>query len=99
MERLAETCHFAALVIEAHKKWVKAHFDQIVSPRTFVEGDLILLYEKDHDNPGVGKFEPMWHGPYIVKRVSQNEAYELSDYEFYLLDQPINGLYLEKYYA
>ena len=67
LERLDETRHFAALVIEALKKLVKAHFDQTVSPRTFVEGDLILLYDQAHDKLGPGKFEPMWHGPYIVK--------------------------------
>ena len=44
--KLYETHRFAALVIEAQKKWVKAHFDQTVSPRTFVEGDLVLLYDK-----------------------------------------------------
>ena len=67
LERLDETRHFVALVIEAQKKWVKAHFDQTVSPRTFVEGDLVLLYDQAHDKMGAGKFQPMWHGPYIVK--------------------------------
>ena len=41
----------------------------------------------------------MWHGPYIVKRVLQNGAYELIDYEGHPLEQPINGLYLKKYHA
>ena len=84
LERLDETRHFAALVIEAHKKRVKAHFDQSVSPRSFVEGDLVLLY--DQDKLGVGKFRPMWHGPYIVKGVLQNGAYELIDYEGHPLE-------------
>ena len=42
LERQDETRRFAALVIEAQKKQVKAHFDQSVSPRSFVEGDLVL---------------------------------------------------------
>ena len=37
LERLDETRHFDALFIEEHKKWVKTHFDQTVSPCTFVE--------------------------------------------------------------
>ena len=69
MERLDETRRFTALVIEAQTKWVKAHFDQTISPRTFLEGDLFLLYEQAHDKLGVGKFEPMWHGLYIIKRI------------------------------
>ena len=99
LEQLDETCHLAASVIEAQKKQVKAHFDQSVSPRSFVEGDLILLYDQAHDKLGVGKFQPIWHGTYIVQRVLQNGAYELVDYEGHPLEQPRNGLYLKKYYA
>ena len=45
LERLDETHCFVALVIEAQKKWVKAHFDQSVSPGSFIERDLVLLYD------------------------------------------------------
>ena len=69
LERLDETHRFAALVIEAQKKQVKAHFDQLVSPRSFIEWDLILLYDQAHDKLGADKFQTMWHGPYIIKRV------------------------------
>ena len=69
LERLNETRHLAALVIKEKKKRVKAHFNQSVSPRSFIEGDLVLLYEKTHDKLGVGKFKPMWHGPYIFQHV------------------------------
>ena len=41
----------------------------------------------------------MWHGPYIVKHILKNGAYELIDYEGVPLAQPRNGLYLKKYYA
>jgi len=67
LERLDETRRFAALFIEAQKKRVKAHFDQSVSPRSFIEGDLVLLYDQAQENLGASKFQPMWHGPYIVK--------------------------------
>jgi hypothetical protein len=36
---------------------------------------------KDHDTLGAGKFEPLWHGPYIVKCVLKRGAYELVDYD------------------
>ena len=52
------------------------------------------------NNPlGEGKFNPMWHGPYVVKRVLEKGAYELVDYEGTTLVEPRNGLYLKKYYA
>ena len=52
LERLDETHRFATLVIEAQKTQVKSHFDQSVSPRSFIEGDLILLYDQAHDKLG-----------------------------------------------
>ena len=69
LERLDETYLLVALVIEAQKKWVKAHFDQSVSPRSFIEGDLVLLYDQAHDKLGASKFQPMWHEPveFLVK--------------------------------
>eukprot|EP00253_Pinus_taeda_P010675 PITA_10675 len=99
LEQLDETCQLASLATEEQKKRVKTHFDHTVHPCSFVEGDLVLLYDQANDKLGVGKFEPMWHGPYIVKRVLQKGAYELIDYEGNSLDKPQNGLYLEKYYA
>ena len=90
LERLDENRRFAALIIEAQKKWVKAHFYQSVSPRSFIEGDLVLLYDQACDKLGAGKFQPMWHGPYIVKCVLRNGAYELIDYEGHPLEQPRN---------
>eukprot|EP00253_Pinus_taeda_P008417 PITA_08417 len=80
LERLDETHQLASLAIEAQKKRVKTHFDHTVHPHSFFEGDLVLL--------GVGKFEPMWHGHYIVKQVLQKGAYELIDYEGNPLDKP-----------
>ena len=99
LERLDETRCLAALVIEAQKKQVKTHFDQTISPHSFIGGDLVILYDQAHDKLGIGKFQPMWHGPYIFKHVLQNGAYELIDYEGCPLAQPRNGLYLKKYYA
>jgi hypothetical protein len=48
---------------------------------------------------GVGKFEAMWQGPYIVRRVLEKGDYELVDYDGIPLSEPRNGLYLKKYYA
>eukprot|EP00253_Pinus_taeda_P033984 PITA_33984 len=88
LDQLDETRRLPSLVIEAQKKRVKTHFDQAVNPRSFVEGDLVLLYDQANDKLGVGKFKPMWHGPYIVKHVLQKGAYELIDYEGNPLDKP-----------
>ena len=60
---------------------------------------MVLLYDQEADVIGTGKFEPLWHGPYIVKRVLAKGAYELVDYNGIPLAYPRNGLYLKCYYA
>ncbi len=97
--QLDESRRDAALINEVHKRRVKAQFDRTVKPRTFAEGDLVLVYDQDKDKLGKGKFEPMWYGPYIVRKVLEKGAYELVDYNGIPLEKPHNGLYLKKYYA
>jgi len=64
-----------------------------------MEGDLVLLYDQQFNKLGKGRFQPMWLGPYIDKCVLQKGAYELVDFDGVPMVQPINGLYIEKYYA
>ena len=97
--RLDKTRLNATLVIEAQKKSVKAQYEKHVKPRVFSEGDLVLLYEQYRDMLGARKFEAMWRGPYIIRRVLEKGAYELVDYDGIPLSEPRNGLYLKKYYA
>jgi hypothetical protein len=77
----------------------KPNTNKHVKPHVFSEGDLVLLYEQDRDLLGARKFEAMWRGPYIVKRVLEKGAYELVDYDGIPLSEPRNGIYLKKYYA
>ena len=68
-------------------------------PRTFSEGDLVLVYDQDKDTLGAGKFEPLWYGSYIISKVLKKGAYELVDYEGNKLARPRNGLYLKQYFT
>eukprot|EP00253_Pinus_taeda_P021895 PITA_21895 len=99
LEHLDEQCRDVAIVNEAHKKRVKTQYDKAVRPRVFSEGDLVLVYDQDKDTFGVGKFKPMWYGPFIIKRVLTKGSYELIDFEGNKLVEPRNGLYLKKYFA
>jgi len=69
LTRLYENRRDASLANETHKKHVKAQYDKTVRPRVFSEGDCVMLYDQDREILGVGKFEPMWHIPYIIKHV------------------------------
>jgi len=59
LTRLDNTRRNVALVNEAYKKRVKIQYDKTVKPRVFSEGDLVLLYDKKHDESRVGKFKHM----------------------------------------
>ena len=78
---------------------MKAQYDRSVTSLDFSEDYLVSVYDQANDKLGVGKFEPMWHGIYIVKRVLLKGAYELTDYDRVSSDKPRNGFYLKRYYA
>ena len=99
LSQLDETRRTTALATEAHKKHVKAQYNWSVTPRVFSEGDLVLVYDQANDKLRGWKFEPMWHGPYVIKWVLTKGAYELTDYDGVSLDKTRNGLYLKRYYA
>ena len=62
-----ETRREAQLAKKAHKRCIKVQYDKNFQPRIFLEGDLVLIYDQEADVIGTGKFEPLWHNPYIVK--------------------------------
>ena len=97
--RIYETCREAQLANKVHKRRIKAQYDKNVQPHIYLEGDLVLLYDQEADVIVTGKFELLWHGPYIFKRVLSKGAYELVDYDGIPLAQARNGLYLKRYYA
>ena len=99
LEKLDEQPRDALVALKVNKHCVKVQYDKSVRPRRFSKGDLVLLWDQAKEPLGAGKFNPMWHGPYMVKRVLEKGAYEWVDYEGIALAEPTNGLYLKKYYA
>ena len=99
LEQLDEQRRDALVALEVNKCRVKVQYDKSVCPRKFSEGDLVLLWDQAKEPLGEGKFNPMWHGPYVVKRVLDKGNYELVYYERTALVEPRNGLYLKNYYA
>ena len=67
LKRLDETRRIATMVIEAQNKHVKAHFDQTISPRTFAEGDLVLLYDQEYEVIGTGNLSHYVMAPILSK--------------------------------
>ena len=99
LEQLDEQRWDALVTLEVNKHHVKVQYDKSVRPRRFSEGDLVLLWDQPKEPLGVGKFNPMWRRPYVVKCVLEKGAYDLVDYKGMALVEPRNGLYLKNYYA
>ena len=69
LEKLDEQRWDALVALEVNKHRIKVQYDKSVHPRRLSEGDLVLLWDQAKEPSGEGKFNPMWHGPYVVKRV------------------------------
>lgn len=74
LSHLDEIRRDASLANESYQKRIKKRYDRYVCPRVFSEGKLVLVYDQDKDIPGEGKFEPLWHGPYIVSKVFKGDS-------------------------
>ena len=79
------------MALEVNKRCVKVQYDKSVCPRRCSEGDLVLLWDQPKEPLGIGKFNPMWRGLYMVKRVLEKGSYELVDYEGTTLAEPGRG--------
>ena len=83
---------------EAHKKRVKSSFDRHITPRSFPKGELVLCDDVVKEALGLGNFETLWKGPYIIKHCLQQGVYILKEPDGTYLTNPVNGLYLKKLY-
>lgn len=98
LERANEYRRVPLQTIEAAKKRTKAHYDRKFHPRTFHEGILILIYDQARDILGHEKFQPLWLGPYIIRKCLGKGAYLLEGPKGKILPNPHNALYLKKFY-
>ena len=57
------------MALEINKRRVKVQYDKSMHPRRFSEGDLVRFWDQAKEPLGAEKFNQMWHGPYVVKRV------------------------------
>ena len=71
---------------------VKVGYNNLVHPRQYNEGDLVLLYDQYGKPLRERKFNHMWHGPYIVRCFLKKGYHELEDYEGNVLKETRNGL-------
>lgn len=101
LEALDETRLHAQQNLEIYKARMTRAHDRMVRPRSFKEGELVLVRKRPiipHRRIG-GKFDPIWEGPFIIEKVYEGGAYQLIDISGQRPMPPINGQYLKKYYT
>ena len=74
LEQLDEQCQDDLVALEINKCRIKVQYDKFVHPRRFSECDLVLLWDQAKEPLGAGRFNPMWHGPYVVNHVLEKGA-------------------------
>ena len=84
---------------DAAKNQSKDTFDHHINLHSFNKGDIFLDYDITHDTLGHGKFESLWHGPCIIQHCLTKGTYILASPKGYPLKEPINRLYLKKFYT
>ncbi|XP_026452237.1 uncharacterized protein LOC113352654 [Papaver somniferum] len=70
-------------------------YNKKVKARSFIQGELVLREIPPYQKGSGGKLEPTWEGPYIVKRVVGNGAYELADCKGKGTDEEVKIIYGE----
>ena len=92
LEKTIEDYWASLQAIEAAKMWSNAHYDFHVHPRTFSEGDMVLVYDLHNDKLGKGKFESIWYGPYVIHCFLEEGAYTIIEFDGQLLENPRNEI-------
>lgn len=84
--------------ITEHQKYAKTFFDKKARPRKFMEGNLVLLWDKMHKLKGMHhKFDSLWKGPLKIMQVNQNNSFILVYSSREILSFYYNGQDLKLY--
>ncbi|KAK8951092.1 hypothetical protein KSP39_PZI003623 [Platanthera zijinensis] len=99
LDLVEELRELASIRQEEVKRRMSRYFDKHVRVKQFEKGDLVL---KKVDAAGrgasVGKLNPNWEGPFIVKEVLKSGGYHLQDIDGTPLDRARSGDDLKRFY-
>jgi hypothetical protein len=78
---------------------IKNTFDHKAKERNFAKGDLVLLWDKRKEKPGMHKkFDSLWGGPYKIMSCAGTNSFNLETMEGEILKLPVNALHIKRYY-
>nr|KYP33213.1 hypothetical protein KK1_045950 [Cajanus cajan] len=93
-KRLNAICHG-----QLYQKRLKKAFEKKVHPREFREGDLVLKKILQVQKDRLGKWAPIYEGPFVVKKVFSGGALILTNMDGKDLLHLVNSDAVKKYYA
>jgi len=78
---------------------IKGMFDHKARERNFEDGDLVLVWDKRKEKPGMHKkFNRLWIGPYRIEGKYSTNSFILATPEGEKLPLPVNGYLLKPYF-
>jgi hypothetical protein len=96
---LDETIRNALGQMERNQEKIKNTFDHKAKERNFVEGDLVLLWDKRKEKLGTHKkFDSLWISPYKIMSHAGTNSFNLGTMEREALRLPVNALHIKRYY-
>jgi len=99
--KLEEEREKAKIIHAHHQQLVKSSFDaNFVSPKSFQLGDLILKWDKSHEEKGKHtKFQKMCLGPFHIAEQIGPSTFLLQDLTGKRDSLPVNKQILKKYFS
>jgi len=78
---------------------MKHYFDKRAKVKCFHIVDLVLYWDKAHENKGEhGKFDKLWLGPYQITKILGDNIYRLKTLIGEDLPLPFNAQFLKHYF-
>jgi hypothetical protein len=78
---------------------IKKTFDHKAKERDFAEGDLVLLWDKRREKPGMHKkLDGLWTRPYTIMIPTGKNSFNLGTIEGESLKLPLNAIHIKCYY-
>jgi hypothetical protein len=85
--------------MERNQEKIKKTFDHKAKERNFIEEDVILLWDKIKEKPGMHKkLDSLWTGPYKITSHASTNSFKLGTMEGEALRLPLNSLQIKRYY-
>ena len=96
---LVESRKTALCQMERNQEKIKNTFDNKTKEKDFVRGDLVLLWDKGREKPGMHKkLDGLWTGPYKIMSLAGTNSFNLGTLEGEALNFLVNTIHIKNYY-